>query len=373
MRALLDGDIITYRSGFAAQHMRYIYDGVEFENYSKLRDFLGSVGMEMKEVQDEIERKLDVEPVENALANVKSIVRTILDEVDANDYTIFLSTGYNFRGDIATIRKYKGNRDGAAKPEHYDAIHEYLLNHYNTVRTESIEADDAMAMCQTNKTVICSLDKDMLQVPGFHYNWVNDEKLFVNASIGMQKLFMQVLTGDSTDNIPGIYGIGPVKAHRITRVPDEDLWDVCIDAWRTYLPNADWCDHYNERTDTAFYRHWNDLADCGYLVPEIVEEVYNLLLVGGDKAYAALQESGEEVPLPSEKEREKAWATRALPELAGGGRSSCPEESEGEVRVRDGEASVRGTGAGEDVHTGPDTGDGADVHRDQGQVHCAGS
>jgi hypothetical protein len=371
MRALLDGDIITYRSGFAAQHMRYIYDGVEFENYAKLRDFLGSVGMEMKEVQDEIERKLDVEPVENALANVKSIVRTILDEVDANDYTIFLSTGYNYRGDIATIRKYKGNRDGAAKPEHYDAIHEYLMNHYNAVRTESIEADDAMAMCQTQKTVICSLDKDMLQVPGFHYNWVNDEKLFVNASIGMQKLFMQVLTGDSTDNIPGIYGIGPVKAYRITRVPDEDLWDVCINAWEEYLPNAKWCRFDN---GVAYYAPWFDPEqEISRHPSEIVEEVYNLLLVGGEKANAALQESGEQVPLPSEKEREKAWATRALPELAGGGHSARPEEEEGEVRVRGGEDSVRGTSTGEDVHTGPDTGEGADVHRDQGQVHCAGS
>lgn len=376
MKALLDGDIITYRSGFAAQHVRYHFDGQRFESHAALREFCNEAGFDLKDI--EVERELEVEPVSHALANVKSIVSTILEVTGATDHAVFLSTGDNWRGKVATIKKYKGNRDDAVKPVHYDAIWEYLQAYHPTYVTSSIEADDAMAMCQTRNTVICSLDKDMLQVPGLHYNWVQDSRIAVSPAVGLFKLYQQVLTGDSTDNIPGIRGIGPIKARRIIVEPntadEEFLFAVCVDHWRDYLATGpDWVWNYISQKE-VFYFPWFDPENAmSASVHDIVNEVRTLLTVGGDEAYAALQSEGEEIPLPSEKERKAYRSTRTVPFVAGSGHRSPPEEGEGTVRVRDREADVRGASDSETVHTGPDTGEGADVHRDQGPVHGAGS
>ena len=374
MLALIDGDIVTYRSGFAAQHVRYYFDGQRFENHAELRAYCDENGIDLKDI--EVERELEVEPVSHALANVKSIISTICDVVGATDYEVFLSTGDNWRGKVATIKKYKGNRDDATKPEHYNDIWQYLTLNHPTVITESIEADDAMAMCQTNKTVICSLDKDMLQVPGLHYNWVKDSKIVVSPEVGLFKLYQQVLTGDSTDNIPGIRGIGPIKARKIIVEPntadEEFLFAVCKDHWRDYLAErADWGEW---KDDLFHYTPWYQDTPIGRSVEEIVHEVLTLLTVGGDEAYAALQIEGEEIPLPSEKERKAYRSTRTVPFVAGSGHRSPPVEGEGTVRVREREAIVRGTSDSEGVHPGLHTGVEAseDIHRGQGPVHGTG-
>lgn len=376
MKALLDGDIITYRCGFAAEHMRYIWNGVRYESYADYREDVMAHGFDVKDTNADVEKELELEPVSHALANVKSVVSTIVETVGASEYCVFLSTGTNFRGDIATIKEYKANRKDARKPTHYDAIHEYMMDRFECYKTESIEADDAMALCQTNKTVICSLDKDMLQVPGLHYNWVKDSKIAVSPYVGQRKLWQQVLTGDSTDNIPGIYGLGPVKARQIINpLSAEALFPECVALWHEYLLTNDEFRHDNDQPLEGWWYlpWWGSDQEMFATTEGIVMEVLQLLTVGGRQAYAALQSKGEEIPLPSEKEREKSWTARSVPLVAGGRHRTSPEESEGAVRVRGGEADVRGTSDSETVHPGPDTGEGADVHRDQGPVHGTGS
>ena len=251
----------------------------------------------------------------NALANVKSTVSKILDVVDADEFNVFLSSGTNFRGELATIKGYKANRKDARKPQHYDAIHEYLQKYYGAIKLESIEADDALALCQTEETVICSIDKDLLQVPGKHYNWVNDERMLITPDVGRLKLYQQVLTGDSTDNIPGIKGVGPVKAKKIIVEPNntdsEFLAAVCMDHWREYFEKGDDWFVYNDGL-VSYELCENEGLTMTVEPKAVVNEVIMLLTVGGRQAYAALQKSSEQVPLPSEKEREEAWATRAL-------------------------------------------------------------
>jgi 5'-3' exonuclease len=41
---------------------------------------------------------------------------------------------------------------------------------------------------------------------------------------------MQLLMGDRIDNIPGVYGIGPVNAKRIIDKckTSEEMWDACL-------------------------------------------------------------------------------------------------------------------------------------------------
>jgi len=80
------------------------------------------------------------------------------------------------------------------------------------VVSEGEEADDLLGINQTHETIICSIDKDLLMVSGRHYNFVKREHSEVSNKEGRWNFYKQLLTGDATDNIPGLWKIGPVKA-----------------------------------------------------------------------------------------------------------------------------------------------------------------
>ena len=73
-----------------------------------------------------------------------------------------------------------------------------------------------LGLNQTTDTCICSIDKDLLQIPGRHYNFVDDVKSTVDIYEADNWFMTQVLSGDvSTDNIQGLPGIGEAKAANI--------------------------------------------------------------------------------------------------------------------------------------------------------------
>lgn len=63
-----------------------------------------------------------------------------------------------------------------------------------------------MGIHQNEDTVICSLDKDMLMVPGYHYNWVKEEFTKITKHQGWVNFYTQLIMGDRSDNIAGYDG-----------------------------------------------------------------------------------------------------------------------------------------------------------------------
>ena len=181
LNPLVDGDILVYRVGFAVK---------------------------------------DDEPVEYALSTVKHAIHNIYDRFpDSERQVLYLSGKDNFRDHIAKMAVYKGNRDPSHRPHYYQEIKDYMIAHQHAIVVEGQEADDAMVQEQwRNKdksTVICSIDKDLRTCPGFHYNFVKDKLDYVTLTDANAFFFEQLLTGDRTDNIPGIKGLGPVKAGKL--------------------------------------------------------------------------------------------------------------------------------------------------------------
>ncbi len=220
-----DGDVFTYRCGFAAQKT---IDGV-----------------------------IVPEPVENALNGVKKLIKRILEETGCSTYKIFLSTTNDnnlFRKSIAVTAPYKGNRKDFKKPVHYDAIREYLLNYYNTDLVQGIEADDALGIHQSKNSIICSYDKDLLQVPGKHYNFVKKCYTDVDELTGWRNYFTQVLTGDSVDNIPGLFRIGPKKAAIILKncKDKKEMYLNCVKAYKLYSGRKDYMDYLYEQCQLLY-------------------------------------------------------------------------------------------------------------------------
>ena len=174
----------------------------------------------------------------------------------AEHYKVYLTGKGNFRDDVASILPYKGNRDDLHKPIHYDAIKQYLIDVWDAEVIEGMEADDAMAIAQSDalvwdfderadrflpeegSTVICTIDKDLRMVPGYHYNWNKDEHpVWVSEVEGIKWFYTQLLTGDMTDNIQGIPGVGPKKAEKILEgcETEEEMYDNVWNAYRDYL------------------------------------------------------------------------------------------------------------------------------------------
>ena len=149
-----------------------------------------------------------------AKARTEEMLDGILLATSATDFELHLSDDRekNFR--VAISPDYKANRT-APRPKHYDYIKELLIKEWDARIALGMEADDSMGISQDKsggETVICSIDKDLLQIPGQHYNFVKDEWESVTEWEGLKWFYKQILIGDVSDNVKGCTGIGPVKA-----------------------------------------------------------------------------------------------------------------------------------------------------------------
>lgn len=156
------------------------------------------------------------------------MIERIIDAQQAEDCKIFLTGKDNFRKKI--YPDYKANRKDHVKPKHWQDLRDYLVDEFDAVIVDGIEADDALGINQTRSTCIASIDKDLLQVPGYHYNFVKNVNTFVDKRQGDINFFTQLLTGDVVDNCPGCKGIGKAKAGKV--LAELETYDEMLDAVR---------------------------------------------------------------------------------------------------------------------------------------------
>ena len=185
MRWAIDGDIIVYAVGFASND----------------------------------------DPVQYALRSTRTAVENIMHTLTADAVDVHLTYGPdNYRFDIDP--NYKGNRSDAPKPVHIQAIREYLVEELGAIMNYGQEADDAMGIAATQHGHgIATLDKDLDGVPGVHYNWKKRSVYWVNPEAADQFFYKQMLTGDATDNIQGLFKRTGVKAMKKVVEPLEYMAD----------------------------------------------------------------------------------------------------------------------------------------------------
>lgn len=153
----------------------------------------------------------------------------------------FTSRGVSLRSEFDQESVYKEHRKHVAKPKYVSQMKEEIQSRYPCldVPLELGEADDALSIKahQYRKTatdyIICGCDKDLWQIPGYHYNYLKKECEYVTEQEANRFFFKQLLMGDKADNIPGLHGIGPVKANYILgdETDVEALWDLVLGAY----------------------------------------------------------------------------------------------------------------------------------------------
>jgi DNA polymerase-1 len=176
-----------------------------------------------------------VASVGEAVCDVDSFLHTLLYTLKAVDMSVIFSGSRNFR--YSVLSSYKWNRKKTVKPQLFGAIKEHLQEHYLCMEQDKLEGDDLMGIVSTankGKYIICSIDKDMLQIPGKHYNWNTNKKKTVTKAAGDRWFYTQVLTGDPGDGYTGIPGIGKVKANAILECAEaagQPFWDAVVEAY----------------------------------------------------------------------------------------------------------------------------------------------
>lgn len=191
---LIDGDPLVYRIGFAIEH-----------------DKMGMVA---------------------GRYNLEKCLSRILAELVPHyggRYQIYLGGKNNFRQKRAQLLPYKGNRAITGRPRLYNEMRDCLINEWGAQVVDGMEADDKLGIELTKHyqesahlgdtgfcTAVCvSIDKDLLMIPGIHYNFVKKVYTYVDHISGYVHFSKQMLTGDATDNIPGLRGVSDVTAKKL--------------------------------------------------------------------------------------------------------------------------------------------------------------
>lgn len=196
MIALIDGDIVAYRCSASAEN----------------------------------------EPEDVAVLRVDFMMREILKDTESDLYKCFLTGPGNFRYELYPL--YKANRKDKPKPRWLQACRDYLVKDWNAVISNGNEADDLIGIEATESDsmvdyVICSIDKDLKQIPGHHFNFVTKDKAFVSPMEGLKSFYKQMILGDVSDNIPGFDGKARQKWPKFLQ-EHHDYIDYCSNEFEMY-------------------------------------------------------------------------------------------------------------------------------------------
>lgn len=161
---------------------------------------------------------------EEQLEEAKYRTRTKLQEIQLNveewynivQTYIFIGGKGNFRYKI--FPEYKANRKDTIKSPLLPFIREYMIEELKAIESHGGEADDyiidGISECSGN-CVVSSIDKDVLyhspNIPLYDYRGYNDVLgEFKSISTKQSRLARatQLVTGDSTDGVPGAKGVG---------------------------------------------------------------------------------------------------------------------------------------------------------------------
>jgi len=224
--AVIDADIIAYRTAFRAE--------------ADDPAFIPQM------VEEHLENWLPVEAVEFTMA-------------------LSCSRNDNYRRDFWPI--YKATRDVQSSPEYLGEIKDYIRDVYTTEEIPRLEADDIMGMAASSgRAIAVTIDKDLKTVPGWHYNPdKDDDPIYISEEDSWESFLIQWMTGDNTDNIPGLWRVGPKRAKSFLRKWEDDPVQAIMALYEEekFIPKKT-CDLEGEELALAMARCVRILRDGDY-------------------------------------------------------------------------------------------------------------
>lgn len=173
------------------------------------------------------------------VVDIDTRINEMLAKYNTNKYLLFVDNNQpTFRH--KEYDTYKSNRDPSPlnKPMFFYELKKHVIKKWEAcISNVGLESDDECLIAKNHydkayDVVIAHIDKDLKQLPGKFYNYNAKVEEIITAEQAYLNLWTQVLTGDSSDSIRGIPGIGPVKANEI--LSSNPTLDYSHKVWMAY-------------------------------------------------------------------------------------------------------------------------------------------
>jgi 5'-3' exonuclease len=185
---------------------------------------------------------------------------------------------------------YKRNRDGSKEEQSYldlkktFPVIDALLDSYPTkqIKVDGMEADDVMFALaiefasKDEDVLVISTDKDMIQLKHHYdnidvYSPIKRQYYEKSPNIVMEK----AICGDASDNIPGLYRVGPKTLEKM--LVDKDLWRKKMangnkEIYETFLEIVDLSRFPKEKHEEAVKQYYE--KDFNLFDPNKIELFY---------------------------------------------------------------------------------------------------
>lgn len=196
-----------------------------------------------------------------------------------------------YRSVVSTIKPYQENRSGSQRPKNWAALRDYMESYNGHAFRQKIwgtrEADDGIAYhlrvlhAQGSQAVIAMKDKDSQMFTGcIHLDWDTfeltavprgtfEQENSVGRLFGSKWFWLQMLMGDTADNIPGVQQIrgvtkmvacGPARAkdRLCMAVDDTDCCTKVVSAYAQFYGTDKWADAFAENAALLWMRDDKD-------------------------------------------------------------------------------------------------------------------
>jgi hypothetical protein len=263
MLAIIDGDTLAYKSCPGRSNKN--------DNVARVIQ-LNEAGQKVEIFSEEENNQYLAQVWDHFSKGLARMLATCV----ASDYLMAIKGPDNFRFEV--YDGYKKHRTAAPSPNFpiVTRIREICEYHEMAIRSVGREADDLVriwanqARAIDKPYIICSNDKDLRCIPGMHCNIksLQDFEVFeVTELEAMRNYYQQLLSGDLTDSIPGVKGIGVVGAKNMVKecVSEEELQELVVGAYVTAYGD-DWSNmllsngkliHIQESPDDYFsFKNW---------------------------------------------------------------------------------------------------------------------
>ncbi len=198
------------------------------------------------------------------------------DQMACTEYSLHISGPGNFRKNLKQgFTKYKGKRK--EKPANYTFIRDYVIKNYDTVTVPLYEADDTASIEGTKYLkegqlfMVATVDKDWKMIGGLFYNTQYKSLTAIGKLEAIEYFHKQLITGDSVDNIPGIYGMGIKKVEKLLKGKTiKQQFEAIIKTYKKHHPE-DYLERLNIMGQLLYLvkdydqkwsiEYWNDYLD----------------------------------------------------------------------------------------------------------------
>lgn len=201
-----------------------------------------------------------------AIFRLDDMVSKTLRHYGDGTYEAYIAGEGNWRKDI--YPEYKANRACLKRPEWLEHVREHAVLKWKAQIVNDREVDDMCGICVTqeqnqgNQPVLVSLDKDLRQVAGRHYNFVKEVEETISPLEALRIFYKQVITGDLSDHVPAFDGkfrsTVPKFVEELLRPIDE--MTTAEEMWAHVVGVYDGEDTIAKRNASVLYvqRDWDD-------------------------------------------------------------------------------------------------------------------